>query len=232
MPLTGLSVLITGAKGGLGGYVTEAFLSAGARVTGVSRSIAERDFPHERFTACPAELTSLESAEALVEKVSASAGRIDVLVHLVGGYAGGRPLETSSSEELDRMVELNLRTAFWMIRAVLPRMRAQGGGRILAIGSKAGDEPAPQSALYAASKAALISLIRSAAAELAGSGVTANLVLPGTLDTPANRAASPAADPSKWTDPRQVAELLVFLAGPGAAQINGARIPVSAANET
>lgn len=228
MPLTGLSVLITGAKGGLGGYVTEAFLAAGARVTGVSRSIGARDFPHERFSACPAEITSLEAAEALVDTVSAKAGRIDALVHLIGGYAGGHPLETSPPAELDRMIELNLGTAFWMVRAVLPRMRAQRGGRILAIGSKAGDEPAPGSALYAASKAALISLIRSTAAELAGSGVTANLVLPGTLDTPANRAASPTADPSKWTDPRQVAELLVFLAGRGAAQINGARIPVCA----
>lgn len=228
MQLPGLSVLITGAKGGLGGYVTNAFLASGARVAGVSRSIDGRDFPHERFRAYQAELSSLEAAEALVETVAAEAGRVDGLVHLVGGFAGGRPVEAAPTDELDRMFELNFRTAFWMIRAVLPRMRAQGSGRILAIGSRSGEEAAARSALYGASKAALISLVRSTAAEVSGSGITANIVLPGTMDTPANRAASPEADPSKWVDPRQIAELLVFLAGPGAAQINGARIPVFA----
>jgi NAD(P)-dependent dehydrogenase (short-subunit alcohol dehydrogenase family) len=219
-------VLITGAKGGLGSFVTPTFLAAGARVIGVSRSIADSDFPHERFSALAAEISDGESAAKTIAAAVGTTGRIDALVHLVGGFAGGKPIAETSDDVIDRMFDMNLRSAFYMIRAALPYMRKQASGRIMAIGSKAAVEPSPKVGVYAASKAALVSLIRTVARENADRGITANVVLPGTMDTPANRASDPTADFSKWVNPCQVASLLVHLASSRASNINGAVIPV------
>jgi NAD(P)-dependent dehydrogenase (short-subunit alcohol dehydrogenase family) len=219
-------VVITGAKGGLGNFVTNAFLDSGAQVVGIARSIADSDFPNKRFTAVQAEITNRENAGALVQGVLARFSRADGLVHLVGGFAGGHSLAETDDSTFDKMVDMNMRSAFLMMRAVLPHMRAQGSGRILAIGSKAAVEPAPMAALYAATKAALVSLVRTVARENIDRNITANILLPGTMDTPANRAADPAADFSKWVQPTQVAELLVHLMSDASSQISGAVIPV------
>src|SRR5215471_9608069 len=165
MELHGRAVLITGAKGGLGAFVTSSFLEAGARVIGVSRSISDADFPREGFSAIPAEISNGENARQLIDAVIAKAGRIDGLIHLMGGFAGGQPVADTDDATFDRMLDLNLRSAFHVIRAVLPRMRDQDAGRIIAIGSKAAVEPAPMAGVYAASKAALVSLIRTTARE-------------------------------------------------------------------
>ncbi len=219
-------VLITGAKGGLGTYVTRSFLNAGATVVGVSRSIQAQDFPHANFTALAAELTSAESAQQVVDCVVSRFGRMNAVVHLLGGFAGGKAVPDTDDETLDRMIDLNLRSAFRIIRAAIPAIRAAGGGSIVSIGSRAAIEPAPAAAAYAASKAALVALIRAVAAESKGDGITANVLLPGTMDTPANRKADPAADSSKWVDPAAVASLAVWLASSAGANVTGAAIPV------
>lgn len=224
--LEGRVVLITGAKGGLGTHVTNTFLRAGASVAGVSRSISASDFNHPNFTPVAAELSTGGAASKAVNSVVEKLGRVDVLVHLVGAWAGGTPVEATSDDDFEKMVDLNLRSAFYIIRAALPRMRTQSAGRIVAIGSRAGVEPAPMSAAYSAAKAALIALVRSIAQENGQYGISANVVLPGTMDTPANRSAMPSADFSKWVQPCQVAELLAYLASDGASNINGAAIPI------
>jgi NAD(P)-dependent dehydrogenase (short-subunit alcohol dehydrogenase family) len=224
--LDGKTALITGAKGGLGTYVTRTFLSAGANVVGVSRSIQQTDFPHARFSAMPGELSSRAAAETLVREVAGRFRRIDILVHLVGGFAGGSPIADTDDATFERMLDLNLRSAFHILRAVIPVMHALGSGRIVAIGSLAAVEPQPFIAAYSASKSALVSLMRSVAKENKDHGVTANVILPGTMDTPANRAADPAADFAKWIDPQQVANLVLWLASDAATQITGAVIPV------
>jgi NAD(P)-dependent dehydrogenase (short-subunit alcohol dehydrogenase family) len=226
MELQGKVVLITGAKGGLGTFVTNSFLDAGARVIGVSRSIADSDFPREGFSAMAGELSSGEKSRELVEAAAAKYARIDGLVHLVGAFAGGKPVADTDDGTFDKMLDLNLRSAFYVIRAVLPQLREQGSGSIIAIGSKAAVEPAPMAGAYAASKAALVSLIRTVARENVDRNISANVVLPGTMDTPANRTADPKADYSKWVNPCQVARLLVHLASNSASQINGAVIPI------
>ena len=218
--------LITGAKGGLGGYVTEAFLQAGAMVAGVSRSIQASDFADARFTAIAAELSDGEAARKVADDVAARLGRIDILVHLVGTFAGGQPVHETDDATLDRMLDLNLKSAFHMARAVIPHMRNGGGGRVLAIGSRAAVERSPGAGAYAASKAALVSLIGAIAAENKDRRISANVILPGTMDTPANRKAMPKADYSKWVQPAQVASLLVALAADSASQVTGAVIPV------
>ncbi len=230
MELNGKVVLITGAKGGLGTFVTNAFLDAGAQVVGVSRSISGSDFPGGHFSAMPLDLSSGESARRLVEIVVERHGRIDGLVHLMGGFSGGKSVAETDDATLDRMLDLNFRSAFYMMRAVLPQMSAQRAGRIIAIAGKAAVEPAPMAAVYAASKAALVSLVRTLARENADRGISASVVLPGTMDTPANRAADPKADLSKWVHPGQVANLLVFLMSDQSSQVNGAAIPVYGAD--
>ncbi len=218
--------LITGAKGGLGTFVTNTFLSAGAHVVGVSRSIQQTDFPHARFSAVPGELSGGDAAWSLASAVAGRFRRIDILVHLVGGFAGGAPVDGTDDATFERMLDLNVRSAFHVLRAVIPVMRASGSGRIVAIGSRAAVEPQPFIAAYSASKSALVSLVRSVAMENKDHGVTANVILPGTMDTPANRAANPAADFAKWIDPQQVANLALWLVSDAASQVTGAAIPV------
>jgi NAD(P)-dependent dehydrogenase (short-subunit alcohol dehydrogenase family) len=226
MPLPDKVVLITGANGGLGAAVTSAFLEAGARVAGVAKKIQNSDFPHANFIAYSAELGSADAARAVVAAVIAKWQRIDALVHLVGAFAGGKSVAETDDATLEQMIEVNLRSAFYMIRAVLPEMRARGAGRILAIGSRTAVEPQPLVGAYSLSKAALVSLVRTVALENKDRGISANVILPGTMDTPINRAAMPDANPAKWVQPSQVASLLVHLASDEASQISGAVIPV------
>lgn len=219
-------VLITGANGGLGTAVTNAFLEAGARVAGVSKKIQNSDFPHANFAAYPAELGSAGAARAVTAAIIAKWEKIDALVHLVGAFAGGKSVAETDDAILEQMLEVNLRAAFHMFRAVLPEMRTRGAGRILAIGSRTATDPQPMVGAYSASKAALVSLVQTIALENKDRGISANVILPGTMDTPANRAAMPKSDPSKWVQPAQVASLLLHLASDQASQISGAVIPI------
>jgi NAD(P)-dependent dehydrogenase (short-subunit alcohol dehydrogenase family) len=218
-------VLVTGAKGGLGAHVTRAFLNAGARVIGSSRKIDDAEFANPRFTAINADLTNDADARALATEIIDRFKRVDALVHVAGGFAGGAPIHETDEATWDAMMNLNLRAAFHILRAVIPHMRAQASGRIVAIGSRAGVEPAANIAAYSASKAALVSLVRTAALENRELGITANLILPGTIDTEANRRADPKADRSRWVSPEGIAALAVFLVSDAAAQITGAAIP-------
>lgn len=226
MSLSDKTVLITGANGGLGRAVTTAFLEAGARVAGVAMKIQNSDFPHPNFIAYSAELGSADAARAVAAAVTSKWEKIDVLVHLVGAFAGGKSVADTDDATLEQMLEVNLRAAFHMFRAVLPGMRTRGAGCILAIGSRPAVNPQPMVGAYAASKAALVSLVGTIALENKDRGITANVILPGTMDTPANRAAMPGSDPAKWVQPSQVASLLVHLASNQSSQINGAVIPI------
>jgi NAD(P)-dependent dehydrogenase (short-subunit alcohol dehydrogenase family) len=218
--------IVTGAKGGLGSFVTEGCLNEGAKVAGVSRSIKNEDFPHSAFRAIPAELTSSEGATTVVDRTLAEFGRIDGLIHLLGAYAGGQSVPDTDDAAMMQMLQLNLLSAFYMCKAVLPRLRENRGGRIIAVGSRSAVEPAPMSAAYSAAKAGLVALIRAVASENTDRCISANIVLPGTMDLPANRKAMPSADFDSWVQPAQVANLIVSLAGDDLAQVNGAAIPV------
>ena len=223
-------VLITGANGGLGNAVTETFLKAGATVAGASRQISQDEFKSPNFYAFPAELSTLAAAKKLAQDVVQKCGRIDVLAHLIGAFAAAGPIADTDDATWQKMLDLNLNSTFHMVRAVLPHLRKSRGGRILAIGSRLALEPQPGVGAYQVSKAALVALVRTLALENKDLGITANVVLPETMDTPTNRAAMPKADPSKWVQPQAVADLLVALAGPAGAAVSGAVIPVYGAN--
>jgi len=226
MDLKGKVAVITGAKGGLGPFVTERFLGAGARVLGISKKISSEDFAHPEFYAMPLDVLDGEAAVNLGKAALSKFQAVDILVHLVGGFAGGKPIPETEDETWQRMLDLNVRSFFNMLRAVVPHMRAAGYGRIVAVGSRAAVEPQANVAAYSASKAALVSMVRSAAAENKDAGITANAILPGTMDTPTNRAANPAADPSRWVSPAKVAGLALWLCSAEASEVSGAAIPV------
>jgi NAD(P)-dependent dehydrogenase (short-subunit alcohol dehydrogenase family) len=158
--------------------------------------------------------------------VVARFGRLDVLVHLVGGFAGGVSVADTDDSTLEQMLDLNLRSAFYMFKAVLPHMREQRSGRLIGVGSRAAVDGNAGAGAYSASKAALIAFIRAVATENKDRCISANVVLPGTMNTPANRAANPNADTSKWVEPAQVTNLIVCLASDDLAQVNGAAIPI------
>lgn len=224
--LTGKTVIVTGASGGLGASVTKAFLDAGATVVGVARSIHQNDFAESTFHARQATIASLEDARAIVDAVIADFGKLDAVVHLVGGFDMGPTVDQASADSYRKMFDTNFYSALHVLQAALAPMKQQQSGRLIAIGSKAAVEPSALTGAYNVSKAALVSLIRTIAVENAALGISANIVLPGTMDTPANRKAMPAANPALWVQPAQVAALLVHLASDQAAQITGAVIPV------
>ena len=206
-------VIVTGASGGLGSVVVMAFAEAGWEVKGLDRGSG-------------ADLSTPESARAAVEKAVEQMGGLNAVIHLVGGFALGTMAETDDSV-WRKMWTLNLEAALYVMRASVAPLTASAGGSIVVIGSKAGQEPGAGITPYAVSKAALHALVKCAAAELAGTGITVNAILPSTIDTAANRAAMPDADPARWVKPANIASLLLWMASPGGRDMTGALVPLT-----
>ena len=223
-------VLITGATGGLGSFVTQRFLTRGATVVGTSRSISKEDFPGPNFVPLPVDFTKSAAVRDAVEAVIGRFGKLDVLVHVLGGFAGGKTVAETDDATWEQMRDLNLTSAFYVLRAAIPQLRKSGNGRIVAIGSLTAVEPHAGLGAYVTFKSALATLVRTVALENKDAGLTANLILPGTMDTPANRKAMPAADPSKWVQPGAVADLALLLAEDRAPQMTGTVIPIDGTN--
>src|SRR5579863_5670561 len=218
-----MAILITGANGGLGRAVVKEFLDSGDSAIFAVDVAWKGASPQEgRLHRLEADLLRDSECRRVVE----SAGPVEALVHLLGGFGGGKPVGETPDGVWDQMMNLNLRAAFQMFRAVLPAMTKAGRGRIVAVSSRAAVEPMANFAAYSVSKAALITLVKTLAQEVKDSGVTANVVLPSVIDTPANRTATPKADFSKWVPPESIAHLLVWLVSGKAADINGAVIPM------
>ena len=217
-------VLITGASGGLGKSVSDKFLNEGDTVIGVSRSKEDRD--HPGWSSIATDLTKPDAAAAVIDEVLEQFGRIDVLVHALGGFAGGTKTEETDVETWARMMDMNANAAFYVLRAVLPGMVSRQKGRIIAVGSRAGVQPAPGVSAYGASKAALNALMQTVASENRDRGITANVILPSVIDTEANRKGAPAEEIAKWVRPESIAQLIYWLASDHAADINGVLVPI------
>ena len=222
-------IFITGAKGGLGSFITQRFLATGAKVVGASRSISQQDFPAPNFVALPVDFTKPAAVTGAVNSIVERYRRLDVLVHVVGAFAGGQSVAETDDATWEQMRDLNLTSAFYTLRAAIPHLRKSGSGRIVAIGSLAAVEPHAGLAAYVTFKAALAMLVRTVALENRDVGVTANVVLPGTMDTPTNRKAMPNADFSKWLQPSEVADLVLWLCDERAGHITGTTIPIDGA---
>jgi len=230
-------VLVAGGTGGLGHAVSQAFLDDGARVVVTYRSEAEfaalkdaADAEGALFEGDSVDITDAQAVEAFVGVILTRHGRLDAMVNTVGGYAGGLNVWETTPEVFNRMLDLNLRSGYTLARAVVPAMLKQGSGAIVNVAAKAAVDHAAGAGAYAASKAAAVAMIDSLAADLKGTGVRVNSVLPSIIDTEANRKAMPGADFSKWPKPAEIARIILFLCSPAAQLIHGAAVPVYGAN--
>ncbi|TAF10653.1 MAG: 3-oxoacyl-ACP reductase FabG [Nostocales cyanobacterium] len=227
--MKGKQVLLTGGTGGLGLGVTPAVLAQGADVTIPYRSL--KDVERLKGILSPADIARIQflpanlQDEASVEQLINGMIRVDVLIHLVGGFSMGKTHEYSF-DSWKHELELNLNTTFLTCKYSLKRMLENGYGRIVTVSSRAGVEPAGQLAAYSAAKAGVIALTKAIADETKGTNITANTVLPSVIDTPTNRQAMGAENADKWVKPESIAEVICFLASEAAKDVRGAAIPV------
>ena len=229
----GKVVLIAGGTGGLGRAVTLAFLGEGAKAVVTYRAQEEFDALKSaagtnasRLEGHTVDVTEEAAVRQLIEKIVGKYRRLDALVNTVGGYAGGTKLWELETKVFDQMLALNLRSGYALSRAAVRAMLKEGQGAIVNVASKAAVDHAAGAAAYAASKAAAVALLDSLAADLKGSGVRVNTILPSIIDTEANRKAMPQADFAKWPKPQEIARVILFLCSDDAKVIHGAAIPV------
>lgn len=223
MNFKGKTVMVTGAAGNLGAAVAEAFSGLGASLV----LIDVKGGGNEKGLFIPSDLLDQKSVDAAAEQAIARFGRIDVLCNIAGGFRMGPPVHETADADWNFLLDLNARTVLHTARAVVPRMLAAGGGKIVNVGAFAAQKGAAQMAAYTASKSAVIRLTEAMAAELREKGINVNCVLPTVIDTPQNRAAMPKANPSRWVAPQDLAKVIVFLASDDARAIHGAALPVT-----
>jgi NAD(P)-dependent dehydrogenase (short-subunit alcohol dehydrogenase family) len=226
-------MLVAGGTGGLGGAVSLAFLREGAKVIVTYRKQEEFDALNKageatasRLEGQAVDVTDEAAVSQLVGKIIAQHGQLDALVNTVGGYAGEVKLWELETKVLEQMLMLNLRSGYALSRTAVRTMLKQGHGAIVNIAAKAALDHPAGAAAYAASKAAAVAMLDSLAAEVKGTGVRVNSILPSIIDTETNRKAMPKADFAKWPKPEDIARVILFLCSDDAKVIHGAAIPV------
>ena len=227
------TVVITGGTGGLGTALVRRLIYEDYRLAitylmpdEAAEFEEEFDVDEDRILLSRVDSTNPEAVNSLMKDVADRWGSIHGLCALVGGWAGGRDVDETDDLRLERMLDLNLRSAFYATRAAIPYLKESGWGRILLVGSRAAvDYPASQAAFNIA-KAGVVALAKSAATELDGTGVTANVLMPSVIDTPATRASLPYADYVTWPTPDEIASVAHFLLSDEAGVMNGALVPV------
>lgn len=227
-------VLVAGGTGALGRAVAQAFLDHGAMVLVTAHSARDAEAAAQfrvahasRLQMATLDVTDAAAVKSLLQDVQTRHGRLDALVVTVGGWAGGHALWDAPPDELQRMLDVNLRALHTLAQAAAPMMRAAGRGAIVNVAAKTGLEPTAGVGAYAAAKAAALALMASLAADLSGTGVRVNSVLPKIIDTAANRQAMPGSPAAaSWTTPESIAQVILFLCSDDAAAVHGAALPV------
>jgi NAD(P)-dependent dehydrogenase (short-subunit alcohol dehydrogenase family) len=226
-------VIVTGAAGNLGSAVARAFQAAGAKLVLVDRAPdrLSRLFPEladspDHFLATAVDLTDADAVARMAEQAVRRLGRIDVLVNAAGGYRGGTAVHETPLQTWDLLLNLNARSVFIASSAVIPAMLERGSGKIVSVAARAALKGGKTLGPYSASKSAVVRLTESMSAELKKSGINVNCILPGTIDTPQNRASMPKADTSRWVAPEALADVILFLASDASRAVHGAAVPV------
>jgi NAD(P)-dependent dehydrogenase (short-subunit alcohol dehydrogenase family) len=226
-------MIVTGAAGNLGRATAAKVASEGVNLVCVDRTSEAlntmvQTLPSKAkvLTFAGADLGNPAVAQAMVEAAADTFGGVDALINTVGGFATG-PVNDDTLDQWDLMMNLNARVALVTSIAVLPAMQAVRYGRIVHIAASPGLKAGANQAAYAASKAAVLRLTESIAAENRANRITANCILPGTIDTPQNREAMPDAKVSDWVSPASIARLIAFLVSAEAAVVSGAAIPAT-----
>ena len=222
------AVLVAGGTGALGTAVVRELLAAGRPVTATWVVEAERDrvqealAGHAGLTLVQADLFDADVAAAAV----ASVDDLAAVVNLVGGFAMGGRVHETEPDDFERMLRLNLRPGFLLARAAMPRLVERGGGAYVGVSARSALRPFPGAAGYVTAKAAVLAFIQALDTEYRQDGIRANAILPSVIDTPANRAATPDADFSKWVPPEEIARVVRFLVSDNSAPTSGAAVPV------
>ena len=230
---SGKVVLITGAAGALGSAVARAFGDAGASLALVDNRegrlatlFADVKTPAETHFINGINLTDEASVQKMADDALAHFGQIDALVNVAGGYRAGTPVHETPLDTWDFLLNLNARSVFLASRALIPHMLARGYGKIASVSAKVGLNGDKNAGAYSVSKSAILRLTESMAAELQGTGINVNCILPRIIDTPANRRAMPNADYGKWVTTQELANVLMFLCADVSSAVHGAAIPV------
>ena len=230
---SGQVILVAGGTGGLGRAVTAAFLGAGAAVTVTFQKHSELEALRvdlgesgSRLEAFSVNVGDESAVTTVVNAIVGKHGRLDVVVNAVGGYEAGKKLWEMDPKSLDNMLAINLYPGHVLARVAAPIMVKAGRGAFVNVAATAAEDHPGAAGAYAASKAAVLAMIDSLAADLNGTGVRANSVLPSIIDTETNRKAIPGADFSKWAKPADIARVILFLCSDEARLVNGAAIRI------
>jgi len=233
LSLEGKTVVIAGAAGGLGSVASAAFASTGANLALLGRDPAKLkglasalNLPAGRSLSLACDVASPQDVRAAAEAILEKFKGLHVLVTLVGGWIGGKTIFETKREELDSMLEQHLFSTYSLTKALVPHMLENKWGRVLAISSPNASRPPGDNSPYAIGKAAMETLMLSLAAELKGTGVTANLLLVRTIDVAHDRETKPNKENQSWTSPEEISATLLHLCSQKAGSINGARIPL------
>ena len=225
--------VLTGGTGALGRAVVPMLARRGFRLAigylipdEARRLEEELDVDEDEIILRRVDATDREQVDAFMQEAVDAYGHINVVASLVGGWAGGRDIAETDDVRFDRMIDLNLRSAFYTVRAAIPHLQDVDWGRLIVVSSRAGIDTPTGQAAYNVAKAGVLALARSAAVELNHTNVTSNALMPSVIDTEATRAALPYADYVKWPKPHDIGAVIDFLASPASEVINGAGIPV------
>ena len=225
--------IITGATGGLGRVVARKFVEQGARLVLVSTNneklqelMGQLNVAENYILGLIADLGQPTAAEEITEKVLAKFGRIDILLHLVGGWSGGKPVVDVEAEQIEQMLQQHLWTTYHLAQSIIPMMAGSHWGRILVVSSPVASSPESNLAPYVIGKAAQEALMLTVAQEVKGSGITANIILVKTIDTRHEREQQPSEKNANWTTPEEIAATLLYLCAEETSVSNGARIPL------
>ena len=227
------NIVITGGTGGLGQALVKRLIDGDYRLAityilpeEAQQFESEFEVDEDRVLLTRVDCTNPEAVNTYIKNLADRWGEIHGLAALVGGWAGGRDVEETDDVRFERMIDLNLRSAFYAVRATIPHLKEAGWGRILLVGSRGAVDYFEAQAAFNIAKAGVAALGQSVATELDGTGVTANVLVPSVIDTPATRATLPYADYVNWPTPDEIAAVAEFLLGEQSGVMNGALVPV------
>jgi len=228
---SGQVVVVTGAAGTLGHAVSQAFWNAGAKLILIDlyqEALDKRfvNWDKSRYLTCASDLTNADDVQAAIDKAIDQFGQIDVLANVAGAFRMGPQLHETPLEDWDLMLNVNAKSVFLMSRAVVPHMLSREQGKIVNVAARVAVAGKGKMSPYVVSKTAVLRLTESLSAEVKAQGINVNSILPGTIDTPANRADMPDADFSQWVAPTDLANAILFLASPAARAVHGVGLPV------
>ncbi|MFU8771060.1 MAG: SDR family NAD(P)-dependent oxidoreductase [Anaerolineales bacterium] len=225
--------VITGATGGLGRVVAQSLAEIGARLVLVSSSTEklvalkkELNLAQDRTLSIAVDLSQPQAAQSVLDTVVKRFGRVDVLLHFVGGWIGGKLVPEVSLEDVSTMLQQHLWTTFYLAQAFSPHMSANGWGRMIIVSSPSAAAPPAKGAPYAIGKSAQEALMLTLAEEYKGTGVTANVLRVRSIDVKHERDTQPSPKTVSWTTPQEIVAAILYLCSDEAGVINGARIPL------